>query len=339
MNFITVIYLCLIFFTCLRLSLSSDSLDITGATSLNDICPYTNYCTRNATKSIEDVTKTPCCIYCSCADDCWKRGNCCMDKQNITVKQPLEHCIKVSLKERGLNIRFKNLPRYYVIQSCPTLNDALAEKCSGNIQSSLEDFIWMTDERTNKIYNNRYCAECHGVVNYTYWQLATDCTDPMNGQTSSADAINRIIDSCSLVVLPPKSTDVSTNQCLVPTYTTCNVTGRWRTYDQALETACNQFSQIYILENRYMQVYYRNIYCFLCNVKPHEQLVRDVCTSYTNEEDVRTDLQGFTAILDFTTIKRQKAALTDSVCASDEIKDPFQVCVLTCYLNRVFKYS
>ena len=227
MNIITVIYLCFIFCRCCRRSLVSDNLDITGVTPLYEMCPYTNYCTRNATESLEDDFKSPCCTHCSCADDCWKRGNCCVDKQNITVKQSLDPCIEVLVNRRGFNTGFKTMPRYHVIQSCPVANHTLSKKCSGNLQTSLEDFIWVTDERTNKIYNNKYCAECHGVVNYTYWQIATDCTDPMNGQTSRADAINRIIDSCSLAVLPQASTDVRTNQCLVvPTYSMCNVTGR-----------------------------------------------------------------------------------------------------------------
>ena len=346
MNIITFIYLYSIFFRCFLKSLTSASLDITGVNPLYDLCPYTDYCTRNATKSLEDVSKSPCCTYCSCAENCWERGNCCVDKQNINVKQPLESCVEILLKISEFGKRPENLPRYYVIQSCPTLYDPLVDKCSGNHQSSLEDFIWVTDEHTNKIYNNKYCAECHGVVNYTYWQLATDCIDPMNGQMSREDAINRIIDSCSLSVLPPKSIDVHSNQCLVPKFSTCNVTGNWRTtYDKALETACHNFSQIYIRETRYSAVKFKNVYCFLCSVEPRDQIVQDVCMLERltdRETEGRTHPDGFMAFLDFTTIEREIDKLTDSVfgqgpvCASDEIQDPFQVYILSPYLNKIF---
>ena len=264
-----------------------------------------------------------------------------MDKQNINVKQPLESCVEILLKIREFGKRPENLPRYYVIQRCPTPYDPLVDKCSGNHQSSLEDFIWVTDEHTNKIYNNKYCAECHGVVNYTYWQLATDCIDPMNGQMSREDAINRIIDSCSLSVLPPKSIDVH-SKCLVG-----NVTGNWRTtYDQALETACNYSSHVYREGTRNSAVTAcDNVYCFLCSVETRDQIVQDVCMleRLTDREAAgRTRPDGFMAFLDFTTIEREKDKLTDSVfgqgpvCASDEIQDSFQVYILSPYLNKIF---
>ena len=346
MNTITFIYLYSIFCRCFLKSLTSASLDVTGVNPLYDLCPYTDYCTRNATQSLEDVSKSPCCTYCSCADNCWERGNCCVDKQNLIVKQPLESCVEVLLKN-SYGLKPSNLPRYYVIQSCPTPDDLLVDKCSGKHQQSLEDFIWATDERTNKIYNNKYCAECHGLVNYTYWQLATDCIDPMNGQTSRADAINRIIDSCSLTVLPPKSIDVRSNRCLVPNFSTCNATGKWRTtYGKALETACNNFSQIYIRETKTFTDHFKNVYCFLCSVEPRDQIVQDTCMSWRLNDRVgvsgKATLYGFTAILDFTTIEREKDKLTDSVsgqgpvCASDEIQDPFQVYILSPYLNKIF---
>ena len=327
MNILVCLYFSAFLFGHFRRSLTEGSLEMPGVSPLYDLCPYTNYCTRNASKRLKDDTKTACCGYCSCSDNCWKRGNCCVDKQNIIVQQPLESCVEVMVKTGGFHGKPKNLPRYYVIQSCPMTNDTLTENCSGNVQSSLEDFIWVTDERTNKLYNNKYCAECHGVVNYIKWKVGTDCLVPMDGQKSPTDVINGVISMCSLFVLPPEGTDERVNRCFVSELGTCNVTRKWQNYDQALETACNDFNQIYYQEDGF-QAYYKNVYCFLCNSRDQE--VQDVCTA-SIQPISKTDLIGFTAILDFDLIESEKEARADDeakqsrVCPIDEIKDPFQV--------------
>ena len=324
-----LLYIFITFSGCLVGSFASVTRDVTEDRSLYKLCPYTDYCTRNATNKLEDHTKQPCCGYCSCADDCWKRGNCCMDKGKLTAKQPLESCEAVSLKRSGHQItNTANTEwQYYVINSCPTKDDALAEKCRGELQSSLEDFIWVTDRRTNKIYNNKHCAVCHGVVDYTPWQIATHCTEALNGQNSPNEVVNRIIDECRLTAVPPSMEDHTDNVCLIPEITQCNVTGQWEVYDQALETACNSFSQIYLEEKLFGTPVYSNVYCFLCNSQ--YPLVWDICTSTAGTK--RNSPNGFMGILDFTEINRVKAIgandelRQDPVCTVDEIKDPFQV--------------
>ena len=318
------------FFGFIRISFTSHILDMTGVTPLHDLCPYTNYCSRNATKSLQNDDNTPCCGHCSCADDCWERGNCCVDKQNIIVRQPLESCLEVIVKKGVLHKTQTSLPRYYVIQSCPTLNDTLNEMCVGNNQSSFDDFIWVTDKRTNKIYNNKHCAACHGLVNYTKWQIATDCLVPMNGETSAADAFTFVMNKCALFVIPPENTDKNVNRCFMSDINTCNETRKWQSYDLALKSACHSFEQLYYYQENRIQLYFKNVYCFLCNFGTREQEVKDVCES-TTFTGSKTDLFGFTAILDFTGIDKEIQLKTDgalrpqSVCSSDEIKDPLQV--------------
>ena len=70
--------------------------DIARVTPLYDLCPYTNYCSNNATRNLQDDTETTCCGFCSCADDIWERGNCGADKQSIVVRQPLESCVEIT---------------------------------------------------------------------------------------------------------------------------------------------------------------------------------------------------------------------------------------------------
>ena len=331
MDIMAVIFTISKIFVLSKLSFASNILHITGVTSLYDLCPYTNYCTKKATKNLHDDTKTPCCGFCSCADDCWERGNCCADKQNIVARQPIESCVEITGQNRFHGTP-RNLPRYYVIQSCPTVNHTLTEKCSENRKSSIDDFIWVTDVKTNKIYNNKYCAACHGVVNYTKWQIATDCLMPLDGETSLMNAFNNVINTCTLFNVPPENTDELSNRCFVPDFSTCNETFKWPTYDPSLETACHSFEQLYI--HQYLeygfQYSFRNVYCFLCNFDVRDHEVNGICEAITSSA-LKTDFLGFTAILDVVLVERHVESRSGGafrrlpVCPSDEIKDPFQV--------------
>ena len=232
--------------------------------SLNELCPYTDYCTSNATAKLEDDALMPCCGYCSCTDDCWRRGNCCPDKLNIIPKQPIETCETVLVKS-SIEHHIGNsadVLRFFVTKSCPTAESDLADMCRGKVQSSLEDFTWVTDRRTNKIYNNKHCAECHGVVDYTPWQLSTDCTEAMNGQHSPNEIVNNIIKNCSLVVIPPLSTEEYMSRCFQPEITKCNMTGNWQTPDKDIENACSSISQNYLETFFGWTTVYKNVYCF-----------------------------------------------------------------------------
>ena len=291
---------------------------VTGITSLYELCPYTDYCTSNATSKIEDKTKTQCCESCSCADDCWVRNNCCKDKPVATAAESSETCEVVSIYGDQ-----KQNWGYYVVTSCPTDESPYAKKCRGRLKTLLKDSVWVTDRQTNKIYANKYCALCHGVVDYNDWQLATSCREPMNGTNSPDEVIKAITDTCGLTMEPPSKEDHMDNICLIPDITTCNVTGQWNVYDKALETACQSFQQPYVYELMFKTTIYRNIYCFLCNSR--HQLVSDLCTPLKFRG--KTGSTAFLGLLDFNVIERKQQVrkTAEPVCDVDEINDPFQV--------------
>ena len=324
----TYLYYILTLLCCLIETYTFDASVLTEDMSLNNLCPYTDYCTSNATKRLLDTTKTPCCGYCSCADDCWKRGNCCGDKQTITAKPPIESYATV-LVNRNLNDDNGNdLPRYHVTKSCPTEDNPLEEKCSGILQSSIEELIWVTDSHTHIIYNNKHCARCHGVTAYTPWLMSTDCMEALNGRNSPIDATNHMISNCCLSVAPPLGMEAHTGRCFVPEITRCNMTGDVETYDKALESACNSLSQTYLDESKMPLLFYKNIYCFICNTQ-EDRIVQDVCVPY-DVSLIRTDDLSFTGILDFTSMETVKEVASDARrpgpdCAIDEIRDHYQV--------------
>ena len=247
------------------------------------------------------------------------RANCCADKQIIVAEQPLESCETV-----GINNKQTSSLGYRIVNSCPSTErkKSLVKKCRGDLMATFEDMIWVTDKHTKLIYRNNHCAICHDVVDYIPWKVITDCMEVINGQDSPNEVINTIIDKCRLTLDPPDMMDHTDHLCLIPDITACNVTGQWKVYDPALETACKSFQQIYTAVSLFQTVIYRNIYCFLCNSQ--YPFVADVCPS---EKDGRGKQTGFMGIFDFTGVTRQGEGAMDSgpVCEVDEVRDPFKV--------------
>ena len=316
-----------------------DFPEIANIKSLPDLCPYTDYCTVNATKPLPETTSSPCCVPCSCAEDCWERANCCVDKQTEMTKQPVESCEALAANHRTTEDSNLALPRYYVTKSCPTAGDPLEEKCSGKLISALTDFIWVTDDQTQRIYNNKHCARCHGLAAYTPWAISVDCLEAYNGRNSPIDATQHILTNCNWAVVPPE-TGHNTGRCLIPEIDQCNVTGDAKTYDPALEWACNSFEQIYVEETIirgvvYKTRTYKNVFCYLCNT-PSDQQTKDVCTSF-DEVLGRMGDESFMGIIDYTTLENmektadQVADRPEPTCHIDEITDPYQVNV---YLHK-----
>lgn len=80
-------------------------------------------------------------------------------------------------------------------------NIDFVQRCAVISQERYEDFVWVSDTATNKIYNNKFCAECNGVKKYKDWYLTTDCPEIMEGDYSFKD-MNIVPARCSLSVVP-----------------------------------------------------------------------------------------------------------------------------------------
>ena len=303
--------------------------------SYNKLCPYNNFCESNATNVLKTDQQIPCCRPCYCDDDCWIRGNCCPDKEKMPTKPPSEACQSATVK-RQRNIRmsdaddeeYRYITRYYIIRTCPRneTNKVRRKKCMGKSRVSFEDFIWVTGLDNGKIYKNKFCAECHGVLNYTYWTLMTSCYEVID----NADIfwIKKTVPSnCSLTVVPPATKkDILTSLCTVPSISKCNVTGQWETYNWALENACNAFESHYLEAIPLSFKVYRNVFCYLCNVGTWNSK-KDVCTlsALYNGAERGADTSTFSALLDTRLYDKTTEDVRARICNVDEIHDPFQV--------------
>ena len=138
------------------------------------VCPYTNFCRTDAWKLRPTKTRyEPCCLPCSCDDDCWVLDNCCPDKELIDKpRPPILPCIDSYVNPRP------KYEGYRVIDSCPSSEDRsnFEPKCSSKNRTSLVDFVWVSDT-VGRIYLNKHCAKCHGINDSITWHLQTRCSD------------------------------------------------------------------------------------------------------------------------------------------------------------------
>ena len=198
-----------------------------------EICPYTNFCHTNATKALKDDSKMACCLPCDCTETCWKEGICCPDKfEPDSVPSSLE-CRQTMVKQSVYNklkyngIKF-GIPRYRISVSCPSseANATVVEKCDAKNISSIEDYIWVSETGSGRIFQNRYCAYCNGVTSFVEWNIRATEPDLLY---SNFSFLPQFIHSASLQLtteVPKREADVAERyKCYAPEYSRCNQTG------------------------------------------------------------------------------------------------------------------
>ena len=313
-----------ILITILHVHLGVSSLEYMDVvTALQQACPYTNFCNKNASSYIQDGRQVPCCRECSCLDDCWKRNNCCPDKKHVSNggERPseIETCKDTIVKKGfvGLN---HDRRRYFVTEICPdTVHDvALKQKCAGTEAETFADLIWVSDLETNKIYTNKFCAECHGIRKYKRWDISTSCVEFVLNNNHTQN-IRSYPDSCSLSVTPPNRKAYK-NQCLTPDISTCNVTGLWQTEDNVTESLCESHPLMFVKDTVATKIVFRNVFCFKCN-SPPEELMEDIC-AISDVDGTRT-FASFTTVLDI--YEADEDLIKKRRCEMDEVEDPFKV--------------
>ena len=117
---------------------------------------------------------------CKCDETCYYFQDCCFDAPSRNSNNPfssgiLKYASKLRLKElRGVD----PVLEYWMVSSCPQnwSDPVSARKCTDS------DLIWVHDEILDPFifipvtskgdfmdFKNMYCAKCHGVSEYLFW--------------------------------------------------------------------------------------------------------------------------------------------------------------------------
>lgn len=290
------------------------------------LCPYTDFCFKNATENITITLPLvkPCCSPCSCEDDCFMAGNCCPDAQ---MAEPFLEGVCTSklvkpLLERQNHFREAYTTKYKIISSCESNFSSLnAVLCEKDNRTAIGEFIWVSEIGSGKIYKNRYCALCNGVADFVSWDILTDCTTVL---FQTVDTIFDVLlsGSCNIMVEPSKAVQnavkIYEKPCRqVRGYSRCNETGYWRDYDDVIDEACKVYDWPF---DRH-----KNIFCFICNL---HNLSSIPLFCYPPLVDFTEQIHSFSILLAFganpeSYEKHQRTVI--GTCRTDEIKDEHTV--------------
>ena len=304
-------------------------------------CPHRHHCNDLISRTDEEHHNTSCCAECSCEDDCVDHGNCCPFKENIPNKIPVLQCKTALTKSYSTDNRIYNgrnfgIERFRIIDDCPTeeKNETLVQQCKGETNTTaLEDYVWVSDQVTGNVYQNKHCATCHGIQKYTPWRISTPCEEVLMTETRNIPDTILSSEKCLIVNEPPsrKAVRVEPARCYIPEYEKCNVTGLWKSYDSEIERACMQIDWTYFAYQvlDYGQSYsaiYKNLFCYICNNDADPLSKNERCDE---GGQYRGGGQGssFAVVLDFgQLIGDPSAADTMSECAANEVLDIYTVC-------------
>ena len=306
-----------------------------------EICPYTNFCHTNASKILDD-DDIPCCLPCSCADDCWKlNGDCCPDKTLTDRHTPKVSCKAAVVKRKFGDTRDYNgynhgVARYRVVDTCLGDEDnlTLVAECEGN-KTKIEHFVWVSD-KTGRIFDNRFCAFCNGlnVTEFVMWGIRTTCFSVLKSNYSSLSQ-TLLSDQCDFRLELPRTElhAVQNSRCFTPGVFQCNQTGVWDYHNSSIEMACETFdSPVLYLPPGRMGVslesktrIYKNIYCVACNEQTHLDLCPllklDGSRFGGNPMGILIDYKAHSAAP-----HQQAAEKWNEQCDTDEVYDGFKVC-------------
>ena len=304
------------------------------------LCPFTDYCRRQKTYLFSEMFK-PCCADCYCGDDCWKFGNCCPDKEVIDEREPLGNCHVSIVKQAKNNTNIYNginygLVAYRIIDDCPESeqNLTIINKCTLSEIDHVSDYSWVSDDSSELIYQNKFCALCHGVEQFTEWQLQSRCEELIFSDFAGINSL-LLSDKCDIINKEPYDRIIPLfKRCVISIFTRCNQTGLWEQYDPDIEWACNVHDSVFIVEenNRHDSAeikstyLYKNAFCYACNSQEIEHASR-ICGA---SSDLPPTDFGFSAIIDYKRNDNLERIQANSItaCQVNEIMDPYLVSII-----------
>ena len=268
---------------------------------------------------------------CRCDEQlCTVFGDCCVESQykhNTTGKEFA--CVSTSILNEERSV---NTIAYFMIASCPEsqsdseIPNGVAELCEAQSLSSPP----ISDNRTGLVYRNKYCAQCHGVLEKEQisWQSQWRCNNSLNETFNEGNLTidaGFLLSSCnvslfvqpwnvvlSLPLLPRRCDARVTYTCQPPTGTDTS-TAEYR----ALRELCrDELVNVRITESSNTTLY-KNEFCALCST--FKQELQILCPLEPDIEVGKIDttpLNTFTIFLDVTGSGKVVIASEDIVVTS-----------------------
>ena len=224
---------------------------------------------------------------------------------------------------------------YRIVEHCPdiTENTTLDELCQN--PAILADMAIVSGKVSGTVYGNKHCAECNGETDVAVWSMTIHYCPSFKYIMfrSFEERDNYVGNNCCLDAIQPDSFVLLTRQKMecyedMPQQSrVCNLTGLWDSYDEQIEIACQNSSDlnhtISVVQTISKLLYvFPSIYCYLCNV-PNGQTSSGVCSI----DDVSTVADSGIHPKSILNVKlnQRPGNSTSSKCQSFEIIDPYTV--------------
>ena len=204
-------------------------------------CPYTSLCTFSFNLYFSGYDSA--CKPCSCEPGCIK--DCCPDALNYSkwkevnknIPPIIEECFWTYFKWS----EYYREDGYMMVYKCNVTDRQHQELCNVKHPLSHEMFfdnIPVTDTKTNLSYVSKQCALCNNASEGSLvdWKRELVCHSNDHFYNQESDITDFVLSrrDCNLKYSP---VGVQANTCR-PVAGNCNVTGKWKIFDEFLLDAC-----------------------------------------------------------------------------------------------------
>ena len=251
-NTVLCISLC---FYCIA-SLNASTFNFTFLDDLQLWCPYTKFCDLEPAQRLNPAmkNKVPCCGSCSCSDDCGRFRNCCTSSMDRYKMDDTLRTICKSLVVNSIDVDEQQF--FYMVDKCPHFSAS----CMDQNASIFGSFHPAFSKKTNLIYYNSKCAECHNISDITPFEAAIQCKALKESYTNVMYGVmigNTLDSGCTIEFVPPDDVDMRSQICYPMKKIDCSPESTF----YALRDRCSSFNATYHAQLGS----FGNIYCYLCN--------------------------------------------------------------------------
>ena len=240
-------------------------------------------------------------------------------------------CKRSKTKLKEWNLATDKSTPYFIIDKCPENVSSLQlmDKCIGINKTQLEDYRWVSDKETKRIYQNVHCAVCHGVMEWIPWRVRTTCKDIMKADLNQVTKI-LLGYLCDIINEVPDELQAHARkyQCyILDNIKGCNMNGDMAQYNDVVHAACETFNLPFYFKSMRLPIIVEsyNMFCHVCTTPM--SIIETKCLKRNNETTQKTGDLRFSTLIDFVSLSAlsKTEGQHSTACGLDEAFDNFLV--------------
>ena len=258
---------------------------------------------------------------CQCDNMCHELGDCCWD---ATVSTTHKYTNEDAMPAMMTCVALEKSSAFWVVSNCPNnyRNKEMKAKCTKTQSTNANDpdlVIPVLETKSGLIYQNRFCAECHGVVEAVPYNISvagfiSGCERPIT--SDPMEVLNNYLDknsSCSVEF-------VSLDQSKQRDCFSHNLVSTCSSNNSELMIGCESgaLNPVYALDDFLLseEIRFKNYDCYACSSIYPSMLVTCHSTAVAQDSQETKVLIDTRSLLDRIGMQQNY-----SVCKENEIYD------------------